>query len=128
MLTVQTVQGFVSTLGPTDPLHHVKFAFFENIVEGTYQYLPGYRTDYYKGAHIAVSFMGGYLAGIRCAVVFHPADVMVSKLKTNRLPGEALGAATSRIYKEIGFEGLWNGLSVRMAMIGILVSLHTFVT
>ena len=71
-----------------------------------------------------MSFTGGYLAGILCAIVSHPADVMVSKLNANRQPGEAFGAATSRIYKEIGFGGLWNGLPVRIVMIGTLTGLQ----
>jgi hypothetical protein len=42
----------------------------------------------------------------------------VSKLNANRQPGEAFGAAMGRIYKDIGFMGLWNGLPVRIVMIG----------
>jgi Mitochondrial carrier protein len=102
----------------------MKFASFETIVEMIYNYLPGQKSDYNKGAQTAVAFSGGYLAGILCAIVSHPADVMVSKLNANRLPGEAFGAAMGRIYKEIGFIGLWNGLPVRIVMIGTLVSEH----
>ena len=53
---------------------------------------------------------------------------MVSKLNANRQPGEAFGAAMGRIYKDIGFAGLWNGLVIRIFMIGTLTSLrkHTF--
>ena len=54
----------------------------------------------------------------------HPADVMVSKLNANRQPGEAFGAAMGRIYKDIGFGGLWNGLVIRIFMIGTLTSLR----
>lgn len=49
---------------------------------------------------------------------------MVSKLNANRAPGESFGAATSRIYKDIGFKGLWNGLPVRIVMIGTLTGLQ----
>ena len=100
----------------------MKFASFETIVEMIYTSLPGQKSDYNKGAQTAVAFTGGYLAGILCAVVSHPADVMVSKLNANRQAGEAFGAAMSRIYKDIGFGGLWNGLPVRIVMIGTLVS------
>ena len=34
--------------------------------------------------------------------------------------GESAGSAMSRIYKNIGFTGLWNGLPVRIVMIGTL--------
>lgn len=51
---------------------------------------------------------------------------MVSKLNANRQPGEAFGAAMGRIYKDIGFAGLWNGLVIRIFMIGTLTSLRKF--
>lgn len=102
----------------------MKFASFETIVEAIYGYLPGKKSDYGKAAQTGVSFTGGYLAGILCAIISHPADVMVSKLNANKQPGEAAGAATSRIYKEIGFRGLWNGLPVRIVMIGTLTGLQ----
>jgi hypothetical protein len=102
----------------------MKFASFETIVEMIYASLPGHKSDYNKGAQTAVAFTGGYLAGILCAIVSHPADVMVSKLNANRQPGEAFGAAMSRIYGDIGFRGLWNGLPVRIVMIGTLTGLQ----
>ena len=104
----------------------MKFASFETIVEMIYGYLPGKKADYSKSAQTAVAFTGGYLAGILCAIVSHPADVMVSKLNASRLPGEAFGAVMSRIYKDIGFGGLWNGLPVRIIMIGTLVCSHPY--
>lgn len=99
----------------------MKFASFETIVEKIYGYLPGQKSDYNKGAQTGVAFAGGYMAGILCAMVSHPADVMVSKLNANRQSGEAFGAAMGRIYKDIGFAGLWNGLFVRIIMVGTLV-------
>lgn len=47
---------------------------------------------------------------------------MVSKLNADRKAGEGAGAALARIYKNIGFTGLWNGLPVRIAMIGTLTA------
>ncbi|KAI9866571.1 MAG: hypothetical protein M1813_001123 [Trichoglossum hirsutum] len=102
----------------------MKFASFETIVEMIYDYLPRNKEDYGKGVQTTVSFAGGYLAGILCAIVSHPADVMVSKLNADRLPGEGFGAAMGRIYKVIGFNGLWNGLPVRIVMIGTLTGLQ----
>ncbi len=96
----------------------MKFASFETCVEAIYHYMPGTKADYSKTAHTGVSFAAGYIAGIACAIVSHPADVMVSKLNAERAPGEAFGAAVGRIYKRIGFPGLWNGLPVRIVMIG----------
>jgi solute carrier family 25 phosphate transporter 3 len=34
--------------------------------------------------------------------------------------GESAMAAVSRIYSKIGFSGLWNGLPVRIVMLGTL--------
>ena len=36
--------------------------------------------------------------------------------------GESGGKAMSRIYGNIGFKGLWNGLPVRIIMIGTLTA------
>ena len=105
----------------------MKFASFENIVAAIYGYLPGQKSDYGKGAQTAVAFSAGYMAGILCAIVSHPADVMVSKLNADRAPGEAFGAAMSRIYSKIGFSGLWNGLGVRIIMIGSLTGMQWLV-
>jgi Mitochondrial carrier protein len=49
-------------------------------------------------------------------------DVMVSKLNSDRKAGEGAGQAISRIYSNIGFKGLWNGLPVRIFMIGTLTA------
>jgi len=102
------------------PYTMMKFASFETAVEMIYHQLPGKKDDYGKAAQTAVSFSGGYIAGIFSAIVSHPADVMVSKLNAFRQPGEGFGTVVSRIYKEIGFRGLWNGLPVRIVMIGTL--------
>ncbi|PYH79747.1 mitochondrial carrier [Aspergillus uvarum CBS 121591] len=117
-------KGLYPLWGRQIPYTMMKFASFETIVEMIYNYLPGQKSDYNKGAQTTVAFTGGYLAGILCALVSHPADVMVSKLNANRQPGEAFGAAMSRIYKDIGFRGLWNGLPVRIVMIGTLTGLQ----
>ncbi|CAK7214887.1 Cu/Pi carrier [Sporothrix bragantina] len=106
------------------PYTMMKFASFETIVEMIYARLPGSKSDYSKAAQTGVSFTGGYLAGILCAIVSHPADVMVSKLNAYRKPNEAFGAVLSRIYGDIGFGGLWNGLGVRIIMIGTLTGLQ----
>lgn len=121
-------KGLYPLWGRQIPYTMMKFASFETIVEALYGYLPGQKTDYGKGAQMGVSFLGGYMAGILCAIVSHPADVMVSKLNATRQPGEAFGAAMGRIYKDIGFPGLWNGLIIRIFMIGTLTSLREYLT
>jgi solute carrier family 25 (mitochondrial phosphate transporter), member 3 len=112
--TAGLYKGLYPLWGRQIPYTMMKFASFETIVEMIYDRLPGKKSDYGKGAQTAVSFTGGYLAGILCAIVSHPADVMVSKLNSERKPGEGAGTAVSRIYGKIGFMGLWNGLPVRI--------------
>lgn len=66
-------------------------------------------------------FGGGYFVGIFCVIVFYFVDVMVSKLNFVWVLGEVFGGVLSCIYKEIGFGGFWNGLLVRIVMIGMLI-------
>jgi solute carrier family 25 phosphate transporter 3 len=99
-----------------------KFATFETTVDKIYSTLGKPKSAYNGLQQTGVSFLGGYIAGIACAVISHPADVMVSKLNSERKAGEGAGKAMSRIYGNIGFTGLWNGLPVRILMIGTLTA------
>jgi solute carrier family 25 phosphate transporter 3 len=60
-----------------------------------------------------ITFMSGYIAGVFCAVVSHPADTMVSIMNKT-------GQGVGEIYKDIGFGGLWKGLGTRIFMVGTL--------
>lgn len=103
------------------PYTMCKFASFEKIVELIYsKALARPKNEYSKLQQTGVSFVGGYIAGIFCAIVSHPADVMVSKINNEKKPTETMGQASKRIYSKIGFAGLWNGLPVRIVMIGTL--------
>ncbi|KAI9760073.1 MAG: DNA-directed RNA polymerases I and III subunit RPAC1 [Chaenotheca gracillima] len=120
--TAGLFKGLYPLWGRQIPYTMMKFASFETIVDMIYARMDKPKSAYGKGVQTGVSCTAGYLAGILCAIVSHPADVMVSKLNANRKPGEAFGGAVGRIYKEIGFMGLWNGLPVRIIMIGTLTS------
>ncbi|KAK5164718.1 hypothetical protein LTR04_001665 [Oleoguttula sp. CCFEE 6159] len=104
------------------PYTMVKFATFESAVAQIYKQLGRPKESYNSLQQTGVSFLGGYIAGIGCAVISHPADVMVSKLNSDRKAGESAGSAVARIYGNIGFRGLWNGLPVRIFMIGTLTA------
>jgi len=104
------------------PYTMVKFATFEATVSQIYSFLGKPKESYSGLQQTGVSFLGGYIAGVGCAVVSHPADVMVSKLNSDRKAGEGAGQAISRIYGNIGFRGLWNGLPTRIFMIGTLTA------
>jgi len=115
-------KGLYPLWGRQIPYTMVKFATFESAVEQIYRTLGKSKEEYNSLQQTGVSFLGGYIAGIGCAVISHPADVMVSKLNADRQKGEGAGAALGRIYKNIGFTGLWNGLPVRIVMIGTLTA------
>lgn len=115
-------KGLVPLWGRQIPYTMVKFASFEAAVSQIYKTLGKPKETYGTLAQTGVSFLGGYIAGIGCAAVSHPADVMVSKLNSDRKAGEGAGQAMSRIYGNIGFKGLWNGLPVRIVMIGTLTA------
>ncbi|KKY23809.1 putative mitochondrial phosphate carrier protein [Phaeomoniella chlamydospora] len=113
-------KGLYPLWGRQIPYTMCKFATFEECVKAIYKYLGKPKESYNSVQQTGVSFTAGYIAGIACAVVSHPADVMVSKLNSDRKPGEGAGKAMTRIYGNIGFSGLWNGLPVRIVMIGTL--------
>ncbi|KAF2144273.1 uncharacterized protein K452DRAFT_357149 [Aplosporella prunicola CBS 121167] len=115
-------KGLYPLWGRQIPYTMVKFATFESAVSQIYKTLGKPKESYNTLQQTGVSFLGGYIAGIGCAVVSHPADVMVSKLNSDRKAGEAATSAMTRIYGNIGFAGLWNGLPVRIVMIGTLTA------
>lgn len=119
-LTKNLYSGLVPLWFRQIPYTMVKFTTYEKIVENIYAHLSKPKDEYTKLQQTGVSFLGGYIAGIFCATASHPADVLVSKINNDTRPGESIGQATARIYKQIGFIGLWNGLPVRIFMIGTL--------
>jgi len=102
------------------PYTMCKFATFEATVAALYRFSGKPKESYSALQQTGVSFLGGYVAGVACAVISHPADVMVSKLNSDKKASESATRAISRIYGDIGFKGLWNGLPVRIFMIGTL--------
>lgn len=130
ILATEGANGFYKGLVPLwsrqVPYTMVKFATFEKTVELLYKtFLTKPKNEYNKLQQLGVSFVGGYIAGVFCAVVSHPADVLVSKL--NNLPKTAAGEkkpnATDMI-KKLGWSGLWTGLGPRIVMIGTLTALQ----
>jgi len=61
-------------------------AAFENIVQALYtNVVPKPKSDCSKTEQLGVSFAAGYLAGILCAIISHPADNLVSKLNASKV-------------------------------------------
>lgn len=68
----------------------MKFASFETVVEMIYKYaIPAPKSECSKPLQLGVSFAGGYIAGVFCAIVSHPADNLVSFL--NNAKGATVG-------------------------------------
>lgn len=64
----------------------------------------------------------GYIAGVFCAIVSHPADTVVSKLNQAQKGQTAMDVA-----KALGWNGLWAGLIPRIVMIGTLTAAQWFI-
>jgi len=92
----------------------MKFASFETIVELIYKHaVPLPKDQCSKPLQLGVSFAAGYIAGVFCAIVSHPADNLVSF--------NAKGATVGDAVKKMGVVGLFTrGLPLRIVMIGTL--------
>jgi len=104
------------------PYTMMKFACFEKTVEAIYaNIVPKPRDQCSKSEQLVVTFAAGYIAGVFCAIVSHPADTVVSII--NKTPGRGVG----EILKELGPKGVWKGLGARIIMIGTLTALQWFI-
>jgi len=120
------IRGFYKGLPPLwmrqIPYTMMKFACFERTVEALYKYVvPKPRAECTYAEQLTVTFVAGYIAGVFCAIVSHPADSVVSKLN------QAAGSTPLGIVKELGWAGLWKGLGLRIIMIGTLTGLQWFI-
>ena len=95
-----------------------KFFFFEKIVQLFYTHVfTAPKETYGKPTQLGVTFASGYLAGVVCAVVSHPADSLVSQMGKASNKGKSLG----QIASEVGWAKLaTGGLGTRVLMIGTL--------
>ncbi|CAI0446728.1 unnamed protein product, partial [Linum tenue] len=109
-------KGLVPLWGRQIPYTMMKFASFETIVELIYKHaIPAPKEQCSKNLQLGVSFAGGYIAGVFCAIVSHPADNLVSFLNN------AKGATAGDAVKQLGLWGLFTrGLPLRIVMIGTL--------
>jgi hypothetical protein len=111
-------RSFMRSPRLTPPPRHA--ACFENTVQALYKYVvPKPKAECTKEEQLGVSFAAGYIAGVFCAVVSHPADNLVSKMNSQK------GAAMGDIIKEMGWVALFTrGLPLRIVMIGTLTGLQ----
>jgi len=126
ILNAEGFNGFYKGLVPLwarqIPYTMMKFACFERTVEALYKFVvPKPRAECSKSEQLVVTFAAGYIAGVFCAIVSHPADTIVSKLN------QAKGSNFMDIAKQLGFMGMWKGLVPRIVMIGTLTALQWFI-
>jgi len=126
ILKSEGVNGFYKSLVPLwgrqIPYTMMKFACFERTVEALYAYVvPKPRDECSKAEQLVVTFAAGYIAGVFCAVVSHPADTIVSYM--NKMEGATLGSSA----RDLGWKGMWGGLGPRIIMIGTLTALQWFI-
>jgi solute carrier family 25 phosphate transporter 3 len=103
------------------PYTMAKFFFFEKVKEQFYaSVFTAPKETYSSATHLGITFASGYIAGVACAIVSHPADTVVSKMAKG---GKSAGA----ILSELGFAGIWGGLGTRIIMIGTLTGLQWWI-
>jgi len=117
------------------PYTIIKFMAFERIAEGIYKYIEKSggksKGQMSQVEQMGVVFTAGYIAGVICGAVSHPADTMVSKINKIKMEG-GLMTKMKYIYTGtpeqpgIGFMGLWKGFTPRVIMIGTLTGLQWF--
>jgi len=57
------------------------------------------KETYSKPTQLGVTFASGYLAGILCAIVSHPADTLLSKLYSQSKTTGTISKKVANIYK-----------------------------
>mmetsp|Transcript_57681 Transcript_57681/g.141465 ORF Transcript_57681/g.141465 Transcript_57681/m.141465 type:complete len:335 (+) Transcript_57681:99-1103(+) len=107
------------------PYTMAKFFFFEKIVQLFYtKVFTEPKDSYSKPTQLGITFASGYIAGVACAIVSHPADSLVSQLGKQSNKGKSV----SQIASEVGLMNLAvKGLGVRIIMIGTLTGLQWYV-
>jgi len=107
------------------PYTMAKFYCFEKVVQLFYTHiLTNPKDSYSKATQLMVTFSSGYIAGIVCAVVSHPADNFVSQLGKASNKGKSLGT----IANEVGLKNLaTKGLGTRVLMVGTLTGLQWWI-
>ena len=102
-----------------------KFFFFEYIVGLFYRHVfTAPKESYGKPTQLGVTFASGYIAGVVCAVVSHPADSLVSLMGKAENRGKGLG----QIASEVGITSLaTKGLGTRVIMIGTLTGFQWWI-
>jgi solute carrier family 25 phosphate transporter 3 len=109
-------KGLVPLWGRQIPYTMMKFATFESTVEAIYKYaVPVPKSEVSSSSQLGISFTAGYIAGVACAIISHPADNLVSFLNKSK------DATVKQAIDQMGLKALFTrGLPLRIIMIGTL--------
>jgi len=107
------------------PYTMAKFFFFEKVVQLFYNNIfTQPKESYTKATQLSITFASGYIAGVICAIVSHPADNLVSQMGKAQNKGKSFSQMASE-------QGAWNlftkGLGTRVLMIGTLTGLQWWI-
>ncbi|KAG7093793.1 hypothetical protein E1B28_007438 [Marasmius oreades] len=107
------------------PYTMAKFFCYEGTVSLFYNHVfTKPKETYSTSTQLGVTFASGYIAGIICAIVSHPADSLVSLLGKAENKGKSVG----QIAGEVGFGTLaTKGLGTRVLMIGTLTGFQWWI-
>ena len=129
IMAAEGLGGFYKSLVPLwgrqIPYTMMKFACFEKTVVALYDYVVRRpKESCSKSEQLVVTFAAGYIAGVFCAIVSHPADTLLSKVNKKGAGGEgSMMTRLMRIAGETGFVNLCTvGLLPRCIMIGTLTA------
>ena len=128
MVREEGVRGWYAGLVPLwcrqVPYTVIKFLSFERVASLLFAYHPTPKRQMSAPQQLSVVFTAGYIAGLLCAVVSHPADVLVSQMYKDRSMAGGLVQRCGRVVEHVGSKGLWAGLAPRVLMVGTLTGLQ----
>ena len=129
--TTEGINGFYKGLTPLwcrqIPYTIMKFVVFEKAIAVIFEDIIGKKRDEFgKGFNLMMTFLAGYIAGVVCAVVSHPADSLFTAYNKKKTDG-AFATEIKKIYSEMPPGGLWKGLVARIFMIGTLTGLQWWI-
>ena len=98
------------------------FTIFERVVNFIYIYiLKTDKKDVVMANQLIITLISGYISGIFCALVSHPADTVITKINQRRNVGFS---GTIALLRELGWCGVWSGVGLRIFIIGTLTGLQ----
>lgn len=143
LLKTEGTAGAFSILGALwarqIPYTVIKFVAFEKIISAIYSFTSSSwgraKESFNKTEQLGFTFLGGYMAGVICGAVSHPADTMASLIsKVGPEMEGGIGDKVKTLYTKghgefpaVGFNGLWKGFGPRVVMIGTLTGLQWFI-